>query len=89
MEDVVVLFIPIIGVSGLFIFLIGMTPLGKAVAERIRRGPIPPGQASGQADVLEAVEQLRHEVAELAERVDFTERLVARVRDADRLGPPR
>lgn len=35
------------------------------------------------------VVQLRREVAELAERVDFTERLVTRARDADRLGPPR
>ena len=29
------------------------------------------------ADVLQEVDQLRHEVAELTERVDFTERLLA------------
>jgi len=38
---------------------------------------------------MESVDQLRREVAELAERVDFTERLLGQQRGADRLGPPR
>jgi hypothetical protein len=31
---------------------------------------------------------LRHEVGELAERVDFAERLLSKQREAARLGPP-
>ena len=39
--------------------------------------------------MLAAVEELRREVAELAERADFTERLLAKARDgeAGKLGP--
>ncbi|MGH7700207.1 MAG: hypothetical protein ACREMJ_06795 [Gemmatimonadales bacterium] len=62
-------------------------PIGKAVADRIagRSGAPPPRQD----DVLAAVDELRREVAELAERVDFTERLLAKQREAERLAPPR
>lgn len=73
------------------LFLLAISPVGKAIAERIRHGQVPPGGAGGtdQEEVLEGVEQLRREVAELAERVDFTERLLGQQRGADRLGPPR
>ena len=41
------------------------------------------------AEVLDELDQLRHQVAELAERVDFTERLLASPRsDQDASGPP-
>ena len=47
------------------------------------------GQAApGLEEVRGAIEELRREVAELAERVDFVERLQARPRDAGRLAPP-
>jgi len=39
----------------------------------------PPGSPL-PAEVLDELDQLRHQVAELAERVDFTERLLARPR---------
>ena len=38
---------------------------------------------------LEAQEQTQHRVAELEERVDFAERLLARQHEAERLAPPR
>ena len=34
-----------------------------------------------------AVHELREQVVQLEERVDFTERLLARAREAERLGP--
>jgi len=89
MEGTLALLIPVIAVSGLFIFLIGLTPIGRAVAERIRHGPVPPGAGTGQEQVLAAVDELRREVAELAERVDFTERLAAQAQGGHRLEPPR
>jgi len=89
MEGILGLFVPIIAVSGLFTVLFGLTPLGRAVGDRIRHGPVPPGTGAGQEQVLSAVDDLRREVAELAERVDFTERLAAKVQGGHRLEPPR
>ncbi len=56
------------------LFLLAISPIGRALAERIR------GQAPVSADpqLLADVDALRHDVAELQERVDFTERLLAR-----------
>jgi hypothetical protein len=76
-------FIPIIAVGGFFAWMISLSPLGKAIAERLRHGPVPrggAGTAEDQAELVESVDQLRREVAELAERVDFTERLLGRQR---------
>ena len=86
-------FIPIIAVGGFFAWMITLSPLGKALAERLRHGPVPPGGHVGTgeevAGLVESVEQLRREVAELAERVDFTERMLGQQRGVERLGPPR
>jgi hypothetical protein len=76
-------FIPIIAVGGFFAWMISLSPLGKAIAERLRHGPVPrggAGTAEDQAELVERVDQLRREVAELAERVDFTERLLGQQR---------
>lgn len=40
----------------------------------------PAGQIGASAEVLEELDALRHEVSELAERVDFAERLLANPR---------
>jgi hypothetical protein len=85
---VIAVFIPIVAVGGFFLWMASLSPLGKALAERLRHGPVPPGKDGGEREeLLGAVEELRREVAELAERVDFTERLLARRESADRLPP--
>jgi len=88
MEGVVALFIPIISVAGFFAWMIAISPIGKAYAERLRNQARPADEAERQ-DLVQAVEALRHELAELAERVDFTERLLAKARDGEggKLGP--
>ena len=75
---------------------LGFSPVGRAFADRIRGKHGMPDveelraelteQREGLAEDLQAV---RHEVAELAERLDFAERLLAQSRDAQRLGPGR
>src|SRR2546422_5379610 len=86
-EEPMEVLIPIIAVGGFFgtviAFILSRTYLAKLKAQTQAGG------AAGQEDVLAAVEELRREVAELAERVDFTERLLARARDgeAGKLGP--
>jgi hypothetical protein len=84
----IAVFIPIVAVGGFFTWMISLSPLGKALAERLRHGAVPPSQDGRQhEEMLAAVEELRREVAELAERVDFTERLLARREQAERLPP--
>ncbi len=86
---VIGVFIPIIAVGGFFAWMISLSPLGKALAERLRHGSVAPSvQGHERDEVLAAVDDLRREVAELAERVDFTERLLTKVRAEERLAPP-
>ena len=75
---VVAVFIPIVAMGGFFAWMIAISPLGKAFAERLRHAPGAGGTGEDQAELVESVEQLRREVAELAERVDFTERMLPR-----------
>jgi hypothetical protein len=92
MEDVLAIIFIFGGGS---LFLLAISPVGRAIAERIRqRGE------TGLSDHVQAelegfrselrgeFEQLRGEVSELAERVDFTERMLAKQREAERLPPP-
>ena len=44
-------FIPIIAVGGFFAWMITLSPLGKALAERLRHGPVPPGHAVAGEEV--------------------------------------
>ena len=92
MEGTLALLIPIVAITGFFAWMISLSPLGKALAERVRHGAVPAGGAGSeetQAELLENVEQLRREVAELAERVDFTERLLGQQRGAEQIARPR
>jgi len=92
MEDILALFIPIVAVGGFFAWMISLSPVGKAFAERLKHGPVPreaAGTAEEQAELVESVDQLRREVAELAERVDFTERLLGQRQAGGQLGKPR
>jgi hypothetical protein len=67
---------------------IAYSPIGRAWADRIRgRVAVDPEAGAAQAELTEAVEALRREVAELAERVDFTERLLTRGREQNGVGP--
>jgi hypothetical protein len=76
------------------LWLLSLSPVGRAVAERIRGSAAGglAGEVRGEleavrAELLGEVQQLRSEVSELSERVDFAERLLAKGRDAERLGP--
>jgi hypothetical protein len=91
MEGVLALMIPIVAVGGFFAWAISMSPVGKAFADRLRHGPVPkPGTGEDTLELAESVDALRREVAELAERVDFTERLLGQQQQpGGQLGRPR
>ena len=72
-------------------FLMAMSPIGRAVADRIRgKG----GEGSNERvrflqeshdSLLEEIDGMRHEIGDLQERVDFTERMIAQSRGQERL----
>jgi len=84
---VIGVFIPIVSVGGFFAWMISLSPMGKAFAERIRSQTKREDDPAEREELRASVEDLRREVAELAERVDFTERLLAKQQPAERLPP--
>ena len=102
MEDLV----PVIAVTFLFgggtLFLLAISPVGRALAARIlgRRSAVLDEddvvkqlkELREDMDALSAggdpaeLQALRHELEQLAERVDFAERLLAQQRASPRLG---
>jgi len=86
-NDVVKLFAIFLVFGGGFWVL---RPLAAAIAKRIAGDQWrPPETDSQEREALTAeVQQLRQEMVELQERVDFAERLLAKQRGADRLAPP-
>jgi len=80
-EDAIVISLIVIGSVRV------LRPLVAALAKRIagehRPVPNPP-----QRDAIATeVEQLRQEMTEMQERLDFAERLLAKQRGAERIGP--
>ena len=78
------------------LFLLAISPVGKAIADRIRgtgAAALPEGARreleESRAELLNEVQQLRTEVGELSERMDFAERLLAKNREDQRIAPPR
>jgi len=70
-----------------------LRPLVGAIAKRIADGPKREGSADQlplvRAGLLDELQQVRQQVGDLAERVDFAERLLAKQREGERLAPPR
>lgn len=63
---------------------ISFSPIGKAIAERIRGHAL---QGEPDPAMLAEMDEMRSQLSELQERVDFTERLLAKDREARPLGP--
>jgi hypothetical protein len=81
-EEVVLSVIAMVG------FALLAFPLVRALAERIRPrvdAGIKDELMGLREEVLTELRDMRREVAELSERVDFSERLLAKQRDPDRL----
>lgn len=74
MEDI--LAITFLFGGGTLVFL-SFSPLGKALAERIRHGRQPLPTAEVDDALYDEVERLRLEMNEVHERLDFAERLLA------------
>ena len=80
MGEIVPFLVPIIVPTTLFVsvaaVLIMRGPLGKAIGERVAGRKLD-AYASGETEVLHAdLEELRYRLADVEERLDFTERLL-------------
>jgi hypothetical protein len=64
------------------LFLLSVSPVGRAFADRLRRH----GDPGADPELLAEVDALRQEVAELHERVDFAERILLKAKDRQELG---
>lgn len=79
-----VVFVTIFVFGGAFWLL---RPLVVALADRARQRGAPAIPGAGE-EVLQELQAMRQDMAELAERLDFAERLLAKQREAARLGQP-
>ncbi len=79
MEDILAL---ILIFGGGTLIAVSFSPVGRAIADRIRGISVepPPDPA-----VYEELERMRTEMSELQERVDFTERMLAKTREQAQL----
>jgi hypothetical protein len=78
-EEVVVLFLSVFAMAGATVLLF---PVMRALAERIRPRLTDAGVKEElqvlREDLLNEIQQTRREIGDLGERVDFTERLLAK-----------
>ena len=93
MEDILAL---ILIFGGGACIAMAFSPIGRALADRIRGKSASAGVSDQRAELAEhkdaldqELEAVRREVAELAERMDFAERLLAKNREGERLVPPK
>ena len=81
-EEVVVLFLSVFAMAGATVLLF---PVMRALAERIRPRLTDAGVKEElqllREDLLSEIQQTRREIGDLGERVDFTERLLAKKTD--------
>ncbi len=76
------------------LFLLSVSPIGRAIAERIKRGSQSVDQQKleriedAQLAIVEELDLVRQEITDVQERLDFTERLLARQRELGQLPGP-
>jgi Tfp pilus assembly protein PilO len=73
-------------VIAIVVFCLGMArilrgPIGEAMADRLRHGQ----RSRADATVMADMEELKTRLAEVEERLDFAERLLAAGREVDQL----
>lgn len=66
---------------------ISFSPIGRAIADRLRPKDAVALPTEEIEDLRAEVQGLREQVSELAERQDFSERLLAQAKDKGAIGP--
>ena len=75
---------------------VAFSPIGRAIADRIRgKGggggldALSGEVAAHREETTAEIQMLREQVGELAERLDFAERMLSKQKEGERLAPPR
>ena len=84
MEDILAI-VMVFGTGMLAV--IAFSPIGKAIAERLRGKQAEALPSEDLDDVRAHLQSLQEQVSELAERQDFSERLLAQTRDKGAIAP--
>ena len=79
-------FIPSWAIGGAVIIF--ASALAKLFLAKMRAAVPTPPPSDEVHELRQAIDAMQNRVGELEERVDFTERLLAKQREADRLAPP-
>jgi len=79
--------VPIVFFVSVATVLILRGPVGRALAERIAGRRAGASEADASVALHGELEEVRRRLSEVEERLDFTERLLARHGDAERLPP--
>lgn len=74
MEDIIAI---IMFGGGGAMFLLAISPVGRAIADRIRRA----APADIEAELYAEMDGMRADISDLQERVDFAERLLSEQRE--------
>jgi hypothetical protein len=80
--EAVAVLIPVVLFGGFFSWMIART-VSKAYTAKLQGAQAGTTGEARQEELAAALEEVRREVAELAERVDFTERLLAKGREGE------
>jgi hypothetical protein len=78
--------VPITAFMSIAAIVILRGPLGRAIADRIAGRVGPGGTPEDQGEVLAELDEVKHRLGEVEERLDFAERLLAKQRE-ERIGP--
>jgi hypothetical protein len=70
---------------------VALGPVGRALADRLRgrsaHTPLPPGDAAQLDEMHDLLASIDRRLADLEERQDFADRMLAQVRDKGLIGP--
>ncbi len=69
--------------GGMALVGISFSPIGRAIADRLRHGKTPVAPPEFDPAVYEELDHLRSDLSELQERVDFAERMLVKPADAN------
>jgi len=73
--------------GGMAVVGLSFSPLGRAVADRLRHGKVPVAAPEVDPALYEELDHMRAEISEMQERLDFAERLLAKPGAADDVRP--
>ena len=83
--DALEILVPITLMLSITTLIVLRGPIGKALADRLA-GRVGPGAAKPDDQTVAELDEVRHRLADLEERLDFTERVLAKQREGQRLG---